>query len=272
LLCLYFHSLFREDFNDDFLNLGVAAEFIHAASLLHDDIIDEADQRRGKTSVNRHFGNAKAVLAGDFLLTEAFDLLRSFDRTLIDNAIFVVREMTRSAMMELNTRGRADLSASCLRSISVGKTGCLFAWCGFAAAHYAKREDSARLLSGMGERIGFIFQLADDIKDFHGDQQLKDVCRDIRNRELSLPILLACDEDMRLREDLRLAFMADAVSVEEAIRLKDRVLMTKGIERATAIMLAELDAVLSSLSPFIGSHGYACLDRFVRQLCGVQAA
>ena len=271
LLCLFFHWLFREDFCEDFLCLGVAAEFIHAASLLHDDIIDDAKKRRGKLSANRQFGNAKAVLAGDFLLTEAFDLLRTFDRILIDNAIVVVREMTRSAMMELNTRGRSDLSAACLRSISVGKTGFLFAWCGFAAAHYCQQKDAAQLLWNIGERIGFIFQLADDIKDFSGDQNLKDVCRDIRNRELSLPILLACEEDDDLRRDLRLLFAQTNICTDEAVAIKDKVLNTKGIDRAAELMFAELDQVISSLSPFSNSRGFICLEQFIRRLCSVRS-
>jgi heptaprenyl diphosphate synthase len=272
LLCLYSQWLFSDNYHDDFYFLGVAAEFIHAASLLHDDIIDEADSRRGKVSANRHFGNAKAVLAGDYLLTEAFELLRGFDRCLIDRAIVVVREMTRSAMMELNTRGRADVSASCLRSISRGKTGCLFAWCGFAAAHYAKRDDVAPLLWELGERIGFIFQVADDIKDFHGDHQLKDVCRDIRNREWSLPMMLACEEDPRIGADLRLAFSQNYIEVEEAIAFKDRMLKTSGIERATAIMLTELDQIISLLSPFNKTLGFKSLEHFIRLMCNVRTS
>ncbi len=267
LLCLYFRWLFDERFDEDFLSLGVAAEFIHAASLLHDDIIDEADQRRGKVSANRRFGNAKAVLAGDFLLTEAFELLRTFDRRLIDNAIVVVREMTRAAMMELNTRGRADVSSVSLRSMSVGKTGCLFAWCGFAAARYGQQEQAAQLLWDIGERIGFIFQLADDIKDFDGDHQLKDVCRDIRNREISLPILLACEEDPHLREDLRTSFLHTEISIDDALVFKDRVLATNGINRATAIMKAELDWIMTALLPFKQSRGYASLEQFIHHLC-----
>lgn len=268
MLCLYFHWLFDQHFHDDFLRIGVAAEFIHAASLLHDDIVDEADHRRGKNSVNKQFGNAKAVLAGDFLLTEAFDLLRNFDRELIDTAIVVVRDMTRSAMMELNIRGRTDVTASTLRTISVGKTGALFAWCGFAAARFCKRNDDALRLWEIGERIGVIFQLADDIKDFHGDKNLKDVCRDIRNRELSLPILLACDEDEALRQDFTRAFLHDEMSLDDAMRFKDRVLATKGVARAQAKMFAELDFVITALSAFQKTPGHLLLERFIRQLCG----
>ncbi len=269
LLCLYFHWLFKKEVDKNFLCIGVAAEFIHAASLLHDDIVDEADLRRGKNSVNREFGNAKAVLAGDFLLTEAFELLRDFDRALIDNAIVVVRDMTRSAMMELNTRGRCDVSPNCLRSISVGKTGALFAWCGFAAARFCNQPQAAQHLWEIGERIGFIFQLADDIKDFHGDQNLKDVCRDIRNRELSLPMLLACEENESLRCDFAGAFRDDDISAETAFRLKDQVLATTGVSRARAMMLAELDIVLSSLSMYRDSIGHSSLEQFIRVLCGV---
>lgn len=266
LLCLYFHWLFNETYGEDFAHVGVAAEFIHAASLLHDDIIDEAEQRRGKTAVNRVFGNAKAVLAGDFLLTEAFELLRGFDRDLIDQAIVVVREMTKAAMMELNTRGRIDLDPASLRRICVGKTGALFAWCGFAAARCGKFPDHAEHLWEIGEHIGFIFQLADDIKDFDGDHNLKDVCRDIRNRELSLPILLACDESASLRADFADAFSHDEISADIALQLKDKIMATRGVEKAKAVMRAELDFVISALARYEGSRGQKALERFISGL------
>jgi geranylgeranyl pyrophosphate synthase len=269
LLCLYFAWLLEEKM-DDLASIGVAAEFIHAASLLHDDIVDEADRRRGKSSTNRLFGNAKAVLAGDFLLTEAFDLLRGFDRDLIDSAILVVRKMTQAAMMELNIRGRIDLSVDCLRQISQGKTGALFGWCGFAAAGLCNNKAVAKDFMEIGERIGFIFQLADDIKDFDGDQNLKDVCRDIRNRELSLPMLFALSEHENFRTDFETAFMGDDISEETALYLKSLVLKSSGLEKVRAMMYREFDWVMSAISPYANSRGRLCLERFIVNLCSIR--
>lgn len=269
LLSLYYHWMFSEQVAIDFTHIGVAAEFIHAASLLHDDIIDEADRRRGKSSANRLFGNATSVLAGDYLLTEAFDLLRPFHRSLSDQAILVVREMTKAAILEINYRGDTDLSVHAWRAIARGKTGVLFSWCGFAAGHCCNNQEASLRLWEVGERIGIIFQLADDLKDFDGDQNLKDVCRDIRNQEPSLPIILAIESDSSIKQRFSEAFAGSAIDEQVVSDLRDMVVNSGAIAKTRALMLRELDQVMTALSVYEGTKGKACLDRFASELASV---
>jgi heptaprenyl diphosphate synthase len=267
LLCLYYHWMLSPDIAHNFAQVGVAAEFIHAASLLHDDIIDEAEKRRGTISANCLFGNKTAVLAGDYLLTEAFELLRPFDRALIDRAILVVREMTKASILELNIRGRVDINLEILRSIAKGKTGNLFAWCGFAAGILCDNEAVATKFFDLGERIGLIFQLADDLKDFDGDNSLKDVCRDIYNKEMSVPILLATELSQSIRERFEKAFQNELVNEQTVAELKDSVMNSGAVEKARKMMSLEVDYVLSALHPFNGTLGKTGLENFVAELC-----
>lgn len=266
LLCLYFHWLFADDVESDFIKVAVAAEFIHAASLLHDDVVDEANMRRGKASANAVFGNAQAVLAGDFLLTEAFDLLKPLGRELTDQAIMVVKEMTKAALVELNARGRMDLSEESWNTMARGKTGVLFSWCGFAAAICAKNQSDKERLWELGERIGHIFQMADDLKDFNGDQELKDLCQDIRNKGPSLPIILAAQADASIMKAFREGFSKERLSDDDVDYLRTLVLNSGALsETQGRIKHAEAE-VRSLIAPYDGTLGKARLEEWVQKL------
>lgn len=266
LLCLYSHWLFDAPVADEFIKVGVAAEFIHAASLLHDDVVDGASKRRGKPSANAVFGNAQAVLAGNFLLTKAFDLLRPFPRALADKAITVVRDMTESALLEINSRGQLSLSEDTWHQIARGKTGVLFSWCGFSAAICAERKGYAQRLWAIGQIIGQIFQMADDLKDFGGDRNLKDQCQDIRNREPSLPIILALRSNQEVAQAFERCYEADNLGEEQVSFLREQVWASGAIKATRERMAQALAQVRTELMPFEGSAGKNYLDRFVTAL------
>ena len=224
LLCLYFHWLFEDSVKEDYVDLAVTAEFIHAASLLHDDVVDEARMRRGKISANALFGNTKAVLGGDYLLSEAFSLLRPFDRDFLDKAIDVVRQMTIAALIEVDARGRMGLSESGWNDMARGKTGVLFSWCGYAAGAFVKKSKDKELLWSLGEHIGLIFQMVDDLKDFSGDRLLKDPCSDIRNKEPSLPVILAAQSSSSINDRFEQYYALEELSDDQVEHLHSLVL------------------------------------------------
>lgn len=266
LLCLYFHWLFKNEIKSDFINVAVAAEFIHAASLLHDDVVDEAHLRRGKASANALYGNAQAVLAGDFLLTEAFDLLRPFGRDLTNQAILVVKEMTKASLVEINARGSMDLSEASWSTMARGKTGVLFSWCGFAAATCAENQEERQRLWALGQRVGHIFQMADDLKDFSGDQDLKDRCQDIRNKEPSLPIILAAHSDIRVMNAFKAHFAKDKISDAEVEYLLSLVTASGALkETRERITRAEAEAKML-IAPYENTLGKARLEQWMTAL------
>lgn len=266
LVCLYYHELFQEDFDERLVDIAVAAEFIHTASLLHDDIIDDAERRRGKHSVNRIYGNKIAVLAGDYLLSEAFKLLLSKDRVLVDKAIMVVSEMTKAAVAEFNARGNMDVGVADLQKIAVGKTGYLFSWCGFAVSILCGRPDMTDSLWQLGKHIGIIFQLADDIKDFDGDHALKDVGRDLRNLDLSVPILLAAQEDQGVMQELQRLAQGHEVSDEKVNQLGRQIQHGQALIKTRTMMSHEIEKALTIIGALPASKSRDNLTRFVTAL------
>lgn len=241
LFFFYCYSLLKDDFSADLINIGAAAELIHVASLIHDDIVDDAQQRRGITSTNIKFGNKTAVLAGDFLLSQAFNLLIPFDRLLTDKAIVVVREMTKAAISELINRGHVDVSIEDITNIALGKTALLFSWCGFAAAIMSDHQEDIENLWNLGKHLGIIFQLADDIKDFHGDNLLKDVCRDIYNLDLSMPLILAIEENHELKNMIKNYHDNKILNNDEAYHIRKIILNTNAITKTKNIITKEIN-------------------------------
>jgi geranylgeranyl pyrophosphate synthase len=266
LLCLYSHWLFNDRVDEQFVRVGVAAEFIHAASLLHDDVVDEASKRRGLSSANSVFGNAQAVLAGNFLLTKAFDLLRPFPRALADRAITVVGEMTQSALLEINSRASLQLDEHTWRRIARGKTGVLFSWCSFAAAICAKEKAEAHKLWAAGQSIGEIFQMADDLKDFSGDSNLKDKCQDIRNKEPSLPIILAQKSSPEVLAAFKRCYESEVLNDEQVGFLKEQVLASGALTLTQKYMQKTLVELRDMLAIYDGTLGKTYLDHWVSSL------
>lgn len=269
LVSLYYHWLFDEKTNEFSVPLGVAAEFIHAASLLHDDVVDEAHKRRGLASANAVFGNAQAVLAGNFLLTQAFDLLRPLKREFIDKAIIVVREMTLSAMLEIECRGRLDVSQNSWYAVARGKTGVLFSWCGWAAAINSNKIEDAERLWSLGFSIGNIFQMVDDLKDFSGDGALKEVANDIRNKEASMPVLIAMNNDAEIKNQFREKFLQDVLEDDDVMFLRDLVLSSSAIEITKARIKSELAQVEEYLHIYRGTQGRAAIDEWILELASL---
>lgn len=269
LICLYYHWLFSDDIDDRIVPIGVAAEFIHAASLLHDDVVDDAHKRRGLSSANAVFGNASAVLAGNFLLTQAFDLLRPMQRDFIDKAIIVVREMTISAMLEIEARGKIEVTEDSWYRVARGKTGVLFAWCGWAAAVNSQKVSDAEQLWNLGFNIGNIFQMVDDLKDFSGDGALKEVANDIRNKEASMPVLIAMNNDAEIKNQFREKFLQDVLEDDDVMFLRDLVLSSSAIEITKARIKSELAQVEEYLHIYRGTQGRAAIDEWILELASL---
>ncbi|HCF57762.1 MAG TPA: polyprenyl synthetase family protein [Myxococcales bacterium] len=228
--------------------VATSAELIHAASLLHDDVVDEASLRRGKASVNAGWGNQVAVLAGDWLLSSAFSVLRPHPREVTSEAIEVVAEMSRAALAELEARGRADLTLERWRAIAEGKTGALFGWCGQAAARVAGQDQLAAPFDAFGRRLGVAFQLADDLKDIWCEEG-KDRFADLKNRNPSVPILLAAGCDERFAARLRGAWSGAEVSPGEAEALGRLLLASEAPALTVARLGREPEAAVELLGP-----------------------
>ncbi len=190
--------------------LAAAAELTHTATLLHDDVIDLADTRRGAPSSRVVFGNAASVLAGDHLLMAA---LRRVDAAGIDGArerlMATIEHMIEAECIQLETHGRFEPDRETYHAIISGKTASLFRWCLEAGglASGLPSED-VETLGRVGAAIGFAFQIVDDALDIDGDPAVtgKPLGGDIREGKLTWPMIVACERDPMLAVRLREAF------------------------------------------------------------------
>jgi octaprenyl-diphosphate synthase len=186
------------------VKLAAAVEFIHTATLLHDDVVDESALRRGKVSANLVWGNKPSVLVGDFLFSRAFQLMVETENLavldILSGASAVIAE---GEVMQLNSARNLAVSEEHYMKVVSAKTAALFAAAAEAGAVLAgKGEAFVAGFEAYGENLGIAFQLVDDALDYSGRQALmgKSVGDDFREAKMTLPIILAharADDGMR---------------------------------------------------------------------------
>lgn len=225
-----------------FLTTGCAIEMIHTYSLIHDDLpaMDNDDYRRGKPTNHKVFGDGIAVLAGDALLTLAFEVMLRQEGAAPETLVTVVSEMSRAAgpygmvggqVLDLEGEGRR-LDLAVLRKIHMGKTGALFCAAIRSGAILAgAKEEELAALTLYAERFGLAFQITDDILDVTGDEAAigKPVGSDVRNEKATYVTLTSLEEAKKLAEDaVDEAVAALDIFGERAAFLRDLALFLLG--------------------------------------------
>jgi octaprenyl-diphosphate synthase len=177
------------------IRLAAVVEFIHNATLVHDDIIDAADTRRGRPSANSHWGNSMTVLAGDWLYMQSFAVAlgeKNFDvlNTLID----ITQKMVEGELMQLTLLGKSQITKQQLLDIVERKTAYLFSGCTRLPAIAAgMNHGSAERLAEIGKSLGMAFQLVDDLLDLTSTRDVlgKPVASDLKEGKMTLPVFFA---------------------------------------------------------------------------------
>jgi octaprenyl-diphosphate synthase len=190
------------------IRYGAVVELIHTATLIHDDIIDESDLRRGQPTANNRWGNQTTVLVGDWLYTRSMDLcLELGDVDVMRLLTSATLKMTEGEIMADRVRGQLDVSVDLYMDITRRKTAELFsAACALPALFQPSTLHLTEALQGFGRDLGLCFQLVDDLLDFTADRsQLgKPVMADLREGRATLPILMMLPRiDVRQRERLQ---------------------------------------------------------------------
>lgn len=236
-------------------DLAVAAELVHAATLLHDDVVDLGDKRRGAPAARVIYGNAASIFGGDWLLVEALGHVRRAGfPDLLDGALAVLREMLRAESFQLASRGRVDLTADDYFFVARGKTASLFRWALMAGARAAglSDADSARL-GAYGEDLGVAFQVVDDVLDVSGDPRVvgKTMLSDLREGKVTYPLLLALERDGRLATLVAEATRQGDGELPEDVRalVARRVHETGAVEDARALARSLTERAESALGP-----------------------
>ena len=185
--------------------MAAAMEFIHTATLLHDDVIDQATIRRGKTSANNVFGNAVSVLVGDFLCFKSFRLLTEAGNLdilqLISRIAYI---MSEGEVFQLIKRGDINLTEEEYLTIIEKKTAVLIsAACATGAILGSASPEKIDALSQFGKNIGMAFQITDDILDYTGKEQEfgKSIGKDLEEGKITLPLIFAIKQSTEEEKD-----------------------------------------------------------------------
>jgi len=216
------------------IRMGAVVEFIHNATLVHDDIIDAADTRRGRPSANSHWGNSMTVLAGDWLYMQSFAVaLGEKNLEVLNTLIDITQKMVEGELLQLTYLGRSEVTERQLLDIVERKTAYLFSGCTKLPALAAgMNHGSAERLADIGKSLGMAFQLVDDLLDLTSTQDVlgKPVASDLKEGKLTLPVLFAI-RDANREDTLKVRRVLD----ERDFRSVDRAEILRLVERSDGL-------------------------------------
>ena len=185
--------------------LAAAAELVHNATLLHDDVIDEGTQRRGVDAARVVYGNSISILAGDHMLLEALKLVESTGLSVIE-FLNVISEIVTAEAWQLEARTKFDPSRERYLKVIAGKTASLFRWSLMSGGRIGElTNEQVIALGAAGDALGNAFQLVDDLLDIGGDVTSigKDAMQDLREGKLTWPLLIGAERDAELSMKLQ---------------------------------------------------------------------
>ncbi|MGD9561191.1 MAG: polyprenyl synthetase family protein [Pyrinomonadaceae bacterium] len=207
LLILANYALGGDARSENVIRMATVMEMLHTATLVHDDIIDKADKRRGRESVNAHFGNQMAVLMGDWLYMSAFETaLQERSLEILDILTRLTRKMTEGELIQLTVIGNTDITEETYFDILSRKTAHLFSGCCEIGAIMADADpEQQAAFRDYGMNLGIAFQLADDLLDFTSDERVtgKASGADLTEGKLTLPLIVLCRRQPEFKQFLK---------------------------------------------------------------------
>ncbi len=255
-MCLALAARLGTGFDQRALDLSVAAELVHSATLLHDDVVDLSDSRRGAPTARAIYGNAASIFAGDWLLVEALRRVHACQIPSLMIELFeTIEQMIWAESLQLECRGRLSIGRDVYFQVVEGKTASLFRWAMRAGAAAGGVETaSADALGEYGRHLGVAFQAVDDLLDLTGDASTtgKELFADLREGKMTFPVIVALEREPALRpliykltdEDQGAAF-----SPQEAQQVVDILRSTRAVEDCLDLARRTSAAAVASLAP-----------------------
>ncbi|GIU86269.1 MAG: geranylgeranyl pyrophosphate synthase [Acidimicrobiia bacterium] len=241
---------------DEAVTGAAAVELVHLGSLYHDDVIDEADTRRGVPSVNARWSNIVAILAGDYLLAQASALAASLGADVAGLLATTIGELCRGQVLELQYLFDVDRDEETYLSAIEGKTASLMATsCRIGGMVCGVPDDTLDALTRFGLHLGMCFQIVDDVLDVTGTEAElgKPAGNDVHEGVYTLPVIYALKESPELRA--RLGRKLDWPEVADAVALVGR---TDGVEAAVAVARTHATKASEALSGATGLDDEVC--------------
>jgi octaprenyl-diphosphate synthase len=236
--------------NTGSIRMATVMEFLHTATLVHDDVIDKAETRRNHPSINSEFGNQTAVLMGDWLYMSAFETsLAERSLEILDILTAVTRKMTEGELLQLTLLGRTDISEEQYFDVIARKTAYLFsACCEIGALLGHAKRNVQNMLRDYGMNLGVAFQLIDDLLDFTSTEDVlgKPAGADLLEGKVSLPLIFLLQRNPEMRDALQTVISEasyDTVSRAQLLAALEQtgalqLAMDRAIEYATAAQTA----------------------------------
>jgi len=242
-------------------------ELLHTATLVHDDVVDDALERRGLFSINALWKNKIAVLVGDYLLSKGLLLsLENKDFDILTILSTAVKKMSEGELLQIEKTRNLNFDESVYYEIINGKTASLLASsCGAGACSVTKDEAIVQKMRDFGEMVGMAFQIKDDLFDY-GDAVIgKPTGNDIKEKKLTLPLIHVLQKvEPGLKKEIINIVKNNNNDKKKVKFVIDQVISNGGIEYATQKMIDYRDKALTILHSFPESPARAALEELVR--------
>jgi octaprenyl-diphosphate synthase len=233
---LFLSSRAADFYTENTVNASLAIELIHTATLLHDDVVDSSDMRRGQETVNFKWTNLISVLIGDYLFAKAFRLMSDIGSMGLMQAISRATErVSVGELRQVEETSNYDLSEEEYLKIIADKTASLFAVSCEAGPILARQEENVcHQFAGFGEKIGTAFQIADDLLDYTGDAKVtgKEPGNDVLTGQVTLPLIYTLRHGGKDRSREILRILSDGADKEGFKIIQKYVIDSGGIEYA----------------------------------------
>ena len=251
--------------------LAAVVEFIHTATLLHDDVVDESTLRRGNATANETFGNPASVLVGDFLYSRAFQMMVDVGEMrvmqILSDATNVIAE---GEVLQLMNMHDASLDEASYLHVIRSKTAKLFEASARLAAVLAKSDPATEeACANYGQALGTAFQIIDDVLDYDGQssEMGKNLGDDLREGKATLPLIAAMQRASAADSGLIRSAIetGNTEQLDEVVRI---VRETGALNIARALAAAEAERAMTSIATFVGNEHQASLLQLAAQLLG----
>ncbi len=229
-------------------------EMVHTASLVHDDVIDEADLRRGQPSVNAIWSSKRSVIIGDYILAKSFTVgMQSGSYELVGYITECINALCEGELIQSEQNGLQEMTRGIYLDIISKKTAALIgASCGAGAMSVGAADDTVAAMRQFGNDIGMAFQIKDDILDYSPSEKTgKPLCGDLREGKITLPLLLLLEKaDAKKREDIKKHLRDAGTSPASFDYLYGMVLNEGGLTGAGEVMNEHVERARKALLAF----------------------
>ncbi len=271
LLCLLIARLFQYE-GDRHIPMSVVVEFIHTASLLHDDVVDSSNQRRGNPSANGVWGNQASVLVGDYLFSRAFQMMvKDGDMAMLGLISNVTNALAEGEVLQLSRTFHLSMTEEECLEVIERKTAVLFAAAAEVGAHVSGQEEQlVRDMAEYGMCLGVAFQLMDDAMDYVSDAEAagKPVGHDLEEGKITLPLIYAMHQDLALAERVAKISEQDAYEGDDRSWVRARVQQEGGADYA----MQRAQDYANRAKSLLPTHGDAQVLQLLRDLADFSAS